>query len=244
MLASSINDLFVFVFIALFVVGPWIAKILKKLGSQPTSGSSSTRQKLEEMARRRLEELALQRRNPAQGGEPTNLTMAQRVQRARDKARYEQRARALREQPPGRPTPTSLEPATPTQRQRQEAPRRQEQQQRLARLRAKQLEQQARAQRQQQIDAAQRKTTTKHTTTQRSAFADAAQARMEIEHESGVVHRHVTNAPIQEQKHQTGGAGAIRLDIKSLRNAIVLKEVLDPPLALRNTTGAASPQGL
>ncbi len=243
-LALSFNDVLTFAFIALFIVGPWISKAMKKAGqsgSRPTSGRSTVRHTpsrdlpsatdLALRRQKRLQELAQRRRTaatgqqPPRGPEPSNLSMAQRLERQRAKAMYEQRARKLRQQQTQPQQPHTVI-QQPTQR-----PQQQIAQQRLARQHARQIKRQQQRQRAEAL---------RYMTQQRkAAAAKLAQpqqrpklSRIATKHDRGIVHRHVPDAPTTTVT--AAHRPRIRyLNARSLRNAIMLKEILDPPVALR-----------
>ncbi len=224
---------------AVVMVGSWVLKGIKHQNEKRNSQQMSIRRSAEmpqmqtravsseELAakrRRQLQELA-QRRRAAKSGvgpqptakkEPSNLTMGQRAERAKAQAQYRARAEALK------------------QKQAQEAA--------LAQRKAK--AQQAQAQRQQQARAQSQRS--RQIQQQRAKAAAAAQRRaalpskqrshkdakrIEAEHRQGVVHRHVPDSTANAYAEKTARAPGKRM--RSLREAVVFKEIIDPPLALR-----------
>jgi len=204
-LALGFNDLVFYAFLGLFVVGPWIAKVLKQAGQQPNAPKGRKRPAVSK--RPQGDPLAGQRRGPITPrptptgrAEPANLTMAQRVERARARAVYNQRSRQLQHPPPGARQTVSLplEAPPPTQQPR---PTRQEQPARQPSLRQ----------------------------------------QLETEHAQGVVHRHVPDA--HSPAREATPAKPLDISGQALRRAIVLKEILDRPVALRDSS-ANDPRGV
>lgn len=185
------------------------------------------------------------------GGEPTNLTMAERIARARAKAQYEQRAEGLRDR--GRSEsartarPAEESPAAATSRREQaelEARRRQQvaqrdaseararEQQRRAAQQAQQRQRQQAAQRQQQLAQQQAATLRRQRELQSMAVAED---HGPIDAGESVVHRHVPDAealPVPELI-QAESVSLSKMNRASWRRAIILKEVIDRPVALR-----------
>ena len=217
-----------------------------------TEGSRDAR--LQELASRRreqLRQLAQQR-----GEQPTNLTAAQRTERSRARTLYERRAEALRRaQSQGRPAaresrPPLAQPVDPAQARRAaqgraaaeapaEAPvlghaaetarrQREEQAQREQRLNAL-------AQREQQQDAARQ-----HRREQRDAQLGAG-AREVVERsarrddDSSGTRRIVTNADATVPTTDRGSGVRFKAALRgrSLRDAILLREIIGPPKSLR-----------
>jgi len=252
MLALNISDLVFYGFMAVFVVGPWIAKTLKQVGATnrpqqpppPSDTQAPTTQttrtpRAADLARRRREKLEALTRNrdlPSQASarslpqEPGNLTMTQRVQRARAKALYEQRIQQLKQ---GKTPTTPKPPAAPTHSAPSRIPSQPHQE-------IDQIRRQARAQKKRQLDAARRKATQTQTLAHRHSKKLSQTMRLEPVPpvpEENQVRRHVPDAPMPGA--QAGPRPRIikHLNTASLRQAIILKEVLDRPLALRPPAG-------
>jgi len=240
-LAFILSDVVFYGMIAVFVVGPWIAKTLKKISESQTPSSRSlgdrtfadstphkpNANELAAMRREKLQELARKRRStianpaaPASQTEPTNLTMAQRVERARAKAQYKKRAQALQQQRQASQQPQSAQTTAPQRAQQLKLARKQA----LAQQRAQAL------QRQQQPTAAKPPPSSKP----RLAESKPRFTSLQAEHDQDTVHRHVPDAPVPAKKKETHHLQ--RFGASSLRQAIVLKEILDRPIALRDST--------
>lgn len=217
-------------------------------GSQPS--------KVDELAARRraqLQELARQRRGESAGAqdpspmarEPGNLTINERDERGRAKAEYERRAAALRaqraaDQAPARP-PSAEE-------QRREGSQREAARTQVAQRQADQ-EQAEQEQRQQQqrraARAAQAKTRPtasgqlrdRHIQPQESHLhtVESPVAAYPEPRQLGKMARQVT-AKRKRKAPATGGGAALSAMLRgrALRQAFVLKEILDRPMALRN----------
>lgn len=231
----SVNDLAVYAFVAVFVAGPWIAKVLKKASqprqtppsmpkSPPQARTLPNTGPLAQTRRYRLEELATGRRRAATtqkppavaSSQPGNLTAAQRVQRARDKAMYEERARMLRQQQLGsaapptaaartpRPGKSAKKPPTPGVIKREPSRRH-------------------------------------HTATPRPQPRHLPHVILGETHFEPV-ERHIRDAPQPSFDRDQKTVGHRLLGAYSLRDAVVLKEILDRPLALRGgAVGVANP---
>ncbi|MCE9591417.1 MAG: hypothetical protein K8S99_12930 [Planctomycetes bacterium] len=199
--------------------------------SGTTSGGMSTEDIQEAAARRRAElerRAAVQRpapaARPAAGTEPGNMTLAERLERARARQKYEQRAQELRK---------TQQAAQPQQAPRG-APVNRQESDRLAAATSKrrrvEAAQRAVAENQRQKQA-QQAAVRKHDDDRRVAMdkpmgtADApaaAQAATAAQPVSGKV------VAVPGTRSRTGMVMG-----RSLREAMILKEILDPPLALR-----------
>ena len=90
--------------VVLFLSAGWLAKVFKAIADRRGSGGGGTSagggraSKLEQMAARRREQLErmAQRQDPR--SQPNNMTMAERVEREKAQQAYRQRAEALRRQ--------------------------------------------------------------------------------------------------------------------------------------------------
>lgn len=193
----------------------------------------------------------------AGGGEPTNLTMAERIARARAKAQYEQRAEGLRDRGRSEPAQTPRaegESQAAADRRREQAQleqrRRQQQAQRRQREAAEsRAEQQQRAQQAQQRQRQQAAQRQKQLAQQRAAAQRRQRAEsMRVAEEHGpidagesVVQRHVPDAepvPVPELI-EVEPVSLSKMNRASWRRAIILKEVLDRPVALRDSASLA-----
>lgn len=245
------------------VIGSWISNMKKKGEAQRKRDEGPASMELEEMAARRREQLRQASRGRAHlsqsggqtavnsgtsggGGEPGNLTMAERIARARAKAQYEQRARgSTPSRQPQPQVPNEAQQRALAQRQaelerRQQAAqaqaqarqRAQQQAQQRARLQAQQQRAQAQAHARAQAQARQRGTLM-HDHVEGPALTESTTRR--IVPATGTPKR----APIQPV---TRPAASRLLTIASLsredlRRAIVLNEVLGKPVALRDDAG-------
>jgi hypothetical protein len=248
-LAFILSDVVFYGMIAVFVVGPWIAKTIKKISQPQTPPPSRSpgnrtftdstpnkpnanelaamrREKLQELARKRRSTIANRSTTPSQT-EPTNLTMAQRVERARAKAQYQKRAQALQQQQQ-RQTLQQQQSSTPTTARQRAQQKKLARKQALAQQRAQGLQQQQHAAAQQQRSAAR-----VQPAAPRPAKPKPRLTPLQAQHDQGIVHRHVPNAPAPEQKKATNHLK--RFGASSLRQAVVLKEILDRPIALRDS---------
>jgi len=223
--------------VTVIFIGSWIANKIKgdqdpkaPTGSTgPVAGSESPEQ---DAARRRQE---LRRASgqgapasPGGGAEPQDLTLAERIERARAAAQYRQRAEALREktatsagrQPPSQqqrqaarppsqssrqPVPARPQPRPPAQRPKPPAPA-------PARGRAR------------PVARPQRAVVSREPDTKKLVHGTISDNR--------AVAAPVGSAPKGEKRRKPLGLEGALLG-RSLRTAIVLKEVLDRPLALR-----------
>ena len=253
-LALDIMNIIIFSLAGIIIVGGWVAKAIKNVsGSGGGGGSTSTgtRQRLDELAARRreqLQQLARQRRGQT-GSEPTNLSMAERIQRARAKGDYEKRAQRLRSQQAEPARTGEMEARVAAEREARASAQREAQvrQQRVEEHRRQELQRQAqlreqkrRAQlRQQQQQRRQRPTPTSHKTLRKLMPSELGKGAREVDteqhsltgsDESSRVHRHVPDAVMLVEHH---AARRIQFNARSLRQAIILKELLDPPVALR-----------
>ncbi len=237
------------------VIGSWIGNIKKQSQKQRRIDEGPAADELEAMAARRREELrrqAQQRSRLSGSDEPGNLTMAERIARARAKAQYEERARSISdrspEQAPNEAQRRALaEHQAELERRRQAARARQQ-----ARLRAQQ-QAQRQARQQAQLRAQQQQV--------RQRAQAHAQAVARARQRGVLIHEHApAPKPTESQTRRlvpekptpvqslrptrvTGKDSSQRLinsaDLtpRELRRAIVLNEVLGKPLALRQSAG-------
>ena len=254
-LALILSDIIFYGMIAVFVVVPWIVKTYKKItqnqtqtppsstlpGDRTFESSSSHKPNANELAamrREKLQELAHKRRaaisdrsTPSSQSEPSNLTMAQRVERARAKTQYKKRAQDLQQQRQASQQPQQAAQTT-TARQRAQQ-RKLARKQALAQKRAQALQRQHAAAQQQRSAAPQKPTPPKRLVKSKPQLTS-----FEAEHDQGIVHRHVPDAPTTVKKKSTPHLQ--RVGASSLRQAIVLKEILDRPIALRDSSAGIS----
>lgn len=242
------------------VVGSMVGNLKKKSNDQRKLDEGPNAAELEQMAARRREQLRQASQSRAQvsaegqagraSGEPGNLTMAERIARARAKAQYEQRAQGdgHPSQPQQSQVPNAAQRLALEQRQaelerQQQAARAQQQAQQQAR---QQAQQSAKQQAQQQ---------TRRQQAQAHARAQAqARQRGTLIHENVAVaeptesttRRIVKDRPVKgrtlqsTQPVQTGALGPINsgsMSLGELRRAIVLNEVLGKPIAMRESEG-------
>ncbi len=214
-------------------------------------------QRMQEMARKREQALAQMRSQAARTGstQPDNLTAAQRAARDRAREAYQRRAellarqreaqqQAASRQVPARP---QNQPASQPQRQAQQPTAQQQQQARA--LQRQQAQQQAVQQARAQQQAAARQAAAAAASRRVGSGSIAAPMAVEMLSEADVI----TEAPrtgsarreaeIAARRAGSAAAGAVRQSLtgKSIREAFVLKEVLDRPLAMRDP---ASQSGL
>lgn len=217
---------------------------------------------VEAIAKRRREQLLRQRGGSgAASGEPSNMTMAERIARARAKARYEQRSggQSSSGQQPHRPQADISTQREQADRQRQQATERQrreqaqalEQAQQQARAQAQRQRQlqaqrarQAQQQRQQQLAA--RKVASgsshlpSHQQPSRRDDADQQQQRRRKKRRKQRSSEQTDHALGQEigttDELKVVASARSKLGLtnrKSLRKAILLKEILDHPIGIR-----------
>jgi hypothetical protein len=230
-------------------------------------GADERRRKLEELAARRrqqLEDLARQRRAGAQTGAPTpsNLTAGEAQQRNTAREMYERRAEALRQlrqqqaqvqsggttfpstSAPSAP-PTSARPTPAPTASRSAPPTAPQQAQDLARQRAQQMAR-LRQKREQEL-AVQRQRARQ----EQERIARQQQARKpappprreEPVLEAQAVLEEITETPAGGVRPEAfaltgrGRRGVAGLNAAAMRQAIILKEILDPPVSMREPRG-------
>lgn len=240
------------------VVGSWIGNLKKQSNEQRKRDEGPNSLELEEMASRRREQLRQVSGSRAQtpggggasGGEPGNLTMAERIARARAKAQYEQRAQGAGQssQPPQVQAPNEAQRRALAQRQaelehRQQAAHAQQQSQQQAR---QQTQQRAQQQSQQQ---ARRQRAQAHARAQAKARQRGVLVHENVavpEPTESTTRRIVKDRPDRSRAKQpaltpqVGAVGPIlsgSMSRSELRRAIVLNEVLGKPIAMRESEG-------
>ena len=219
-------------------------------GRRPTleEVTQRKRQELQNLARQQRGDSVAGGRPPADGGaDPGNMTMAERIARARAKQQYEQRAaqagqgRAASASGSASPAPRSApsRSGTNAQQRRAEALR-----QKLEARRRQQ--QQALARRQQQIQQAKAQRPSRPAAPPRRPAPVSDGMGDRPDHEE--VHRRVANLeetpPLKigsaRRRSETAASGRgvglnfAKLSTADLRRAFILKEVLDRPVAERD----------
>jgi hypothetical protein len=250
---AALADYIVPAIVVASVVGSWIHNALKKYGDARKAEMGEGSPELQQMAAQRREQFREAARHrpeisarPGPGSSPdANLSMADRIARARAKAQQAQQTQQT--QRPLSPAEQLQDPRIQQAIAQRRAQLRQQQQQQQARQQAQQQVQQQ-AQRRAQQQAQQR-------TRQQQAQAHAraqAQARQHgvLLHEPAEPSRQPTRkasrrTPEQPkttrrsahesipEKTATGPAPIGKLSLDDLRKAIVLNEVLGKPVALR-----------
>lgn len=226
------------------LVGSWISKNLKEQAGardgstkspKPSGARTSLAERLAERGRQLREQAAQQGQQTSIENQPTNLTMAERIARAHAAAQYQNRAAKLqRKQPPPpggsiEPPPTSPRTAEPPS-SRTDSKRDIEQD--LARRRAPRSRRQA---------GPDRRRVQKSPSSAGSAPI-SVRDRPPLREDSPV--RSIPDpivpqgfpVPVVASGHgaAVGAVGEGLRSIHALRRAIVLKEILDRPLALRD----------
>lgn len=215
----------------------------------PRGEASAAPASLDDVAARRreqLRELARQRQQasstpptapqrpqhaPAGSADPTNLTMAERVTRARAKAQYEQRAQEMRSQQ----AEAARRQGEVAQRQRDDTRQRTERdtrRQREARERATRAEEEARRR------AAQRQPLAQPRREEQAAPAVTAAVQLAaMERTADAAYRMQPGGTAPRARG--AAAGALAFNATSLRQAFILKELLDPPLSMRDAAAGS-----
>lgn len=212
--------------------------------SVDTSQNLPTLEEIAEQRRKQLDNLSRGRSSSRRSATPEQSSREQ-VARERQsaKAEYDARAEALRKE---QAQEAKRRRAAEQQRRQADELRQREaqvKQERAARARQKQARQQARNQPAQPVQANRSLGVLKG-----SHINELGSGATEVDTghiEDGRVHRHVPDvAPIAVK--QIGHASEIREMVKghALRNAIILKEVLDPPLGMRGENHLVDPFSL
>ncbi|MFG0247499.1 MAG: hypothetical protein ACF8OB_01325 [Phycisphaeraceae bacterium JB051] len=233
-------------------IGNLLAKGINKTNqetgaSSPTStgdtSGQSRAERLEQLAAKRraeLQRLASQHQQQSTATPPTNITMQQAGERQQAKTLYERRAEALRQmqQKQGRQAPPSRPEPQP---QRQEPTRRPVEQQRPqpTRQRTEQREISRVRQREEQLLKQREADLKRREERLRQKAASLGSGVKQVSHEKHgdleIIHRHVDDVQVDQAKPRGASVimGDMKLDRKALRKAIILKEILDPPVAMR-----------
>jgi hypothetical protein len=253
-------------------IGKWIGNAKKQQQDQRRRDEGGGALDIDQIAARRREQLRQASRQRSQantsagglsrgisggasggvsggGGSPGNMTMAERIARARAKAQYEQRSQGTAQQA------RASAPQVPNEGQRRALAQRQAELDRRRQLLADQNQQQARQQTQQRTGQQANQQAQQLARRQRAQAHQRAQAQARqrggLVHEavatpepgSSVPRRLVPHKP-QKDAHAVSQGGATiqsggvsfrgQLTRNELRRAIVLKEILDKPIALRD----------
>jgi hypothetical protein len=243
--AAGIEEIIVVSIGLIIFVGNVISKRIRADATQPgdkanadTQAKSQRAARLEQLAAKRraeLQQLAAQRQQGQRSAPPTqpsNMDVQQSAQRQDAKTLYERRAAALRQMqqqqkqrqapaPAPKPAPVpERHPAHTSHAAKHELSQVREREEKLQQQRAaasKQHEAQRRQHAQQLGSGVTQVSHTKHG---------------DIE----MVHRHIDDINPQAapmRTHHIAALGGMTLNRESLRHALIMKEILDPPLALR-----------
>ena len=263
-LAVDLLDVAVYGIGAIFVVGSWIVNILQKQAkarkaqerrlSMRSGASTETQLDADDIdsiaAKRRAQLREMARQRMQQGGkisaststEPGNMTMAERVARARAKARYEERAKALaqsRESSGRRDTQADTDSRKQYQaelQRRKASAKAREQAQRQADIQQEREEamQRAQSERKRQQRLAQQAAAARRDREEALQRArEERGSRRSHKNPAGHVHQLFADAPMTTTRKRRSHALRRTLSGKSLKAAIMVKEVLDAPVALR-----------
>jgi len=262
-MGSSIG---VIVFLAL-VIGPWILKGIAAASNDRAEEEKSRKRRsqregtdYDELARRRraeLQQLAAQRdqqRNAPSGHivmdqpDPASLTMAQRIELARQRAGQKQHgghvdphAQAF-ESMEAQHAQTQREQQIRQQRANQQKQAQQQQAQRKAKAQQRAQVEQARRQQQQQKQAQQIAAAKSHRKKRAASGTSAKQTQEAVQKPSSAAKRSRVRSATQGSSSSTSNLFAPidlkKLDARSLRQAFVMKELIDKPLALRTDQDA------
>lgn len=277
----------------LVIFGPIVANVIRSInqaqkrqqGSPPPDADvppPSRRSRLDDMAARRRAELGGGRPSGAGGGDPANMTMAERIARARAQAQYQQRSDEMTRGGPSRPGADEVEIEIvevddPFASEIEAERRRREQDAELARRRAQERQRAEAAERRRREQAeADRQARLRRQQAERSRQTEPSrressprrprqtQAQRSSPRRSSALTRRSSAAGIGDldadaitrgevgtgqsakRMHGEGGqsSGApggaavfgVRLTRRTMRHAVVLREILDPPVALRQSS--------
>lgn len=211
--------------------------IQRDIGADTSNSNLPTLEQIAEQRRRQLDSLSRKRMGTARQSPDQSAKDAMAAERAAAKKEYEARAEAMRRE---KAEAAAQSRAQERRRQQAEELRRQQEQQqreRAARAQRKRQQQQAKPQRSlQSLGSGQ------HDSIVSGNLGHGATDVEDTHTGFGTVHRHVKDAPALPAV-QIGHASEIRALVKghALRNAILLKEVLDRPLALRDDNEHSDP---
>lgn len=251
---AGLADWLPVIIIIVTVIASWVSTAMKEGGKkqrqrqrprptvdpnalQDETPTMGRRLSVDEMAARRreqLQELARRRQRAMGQGQPTNLTAGQVEERTRAKATYEARAQELRR---------AAEAQARRQQELEQARIRREREAQ-ARSQRERVRGQREAQRRAQLQAQQRAQAAQR---QQAQAAAARRSRLGAgvvqgvahpteDHDIGesVVHRQVSDAEMPVEVTTVPLLFGKPLNRLSLREAFVLKELLDKPVALRD----------
>ncbi|MEM9252452.1 MAG: hypothetical protein AAGB29_08895 [Planctomycetota bacterium] len=276
------------IIVVLVFLGPVIASIIRSIAKAQQDSSDEGGPEpspREDLAARRRAELSGRGASARTGGDPSNMTMAERIARARAKAQYEQRSSDLTRGVGRTPVDEvevelvetddrsdAFEQAEQRRREqaaamerRREAERRQaemaeqrrrQQQAEVARREARERRQaeQARAQQQSQQSPSRQQGRQASQPRQGQQFQRPSRRRRPsaIENDGSATDA-IRQGEVGTGKTAPGMAGTstgsggkasvfgVRLTRRTMRHAIVLREILDPPVSLRESgTGVAT----
>ena len=253
-LAISGTDIVFWVIVVGSIVGSLISKHMKERKEQAgdgpsTVGGTSRQERLQELAARRREQL--RQLSEQQGTQPTNLTSSQHADRRQARSVYDRRAEALRraQAQKAQGGPAMALPVDQTRARAQaQAQARAQAEKRAAEAQvaahAEETERRQRAEqlkRQQRLDAiAQRERAGQAARQDARSKRDAdlgagARGKTRSRTDSGAVARRVTDADSSAYDTDRRVESRFKAALKgsSLRDAIIFKEILDQPRAMR-----------
>lgn len=227
-------------------IGNMLAKGLKKTNETGKPAADGSNQNKSQRAKR-LEELAAKRRDELQNiasqqgqrpptQRPDNLTIQQASERDHAKTLYERRAEALRQMQlkKQRQAPPSQSQTQAPRPHPQSFPSAAQRKHDLSKVRER--EQEVRHQR--QLAESQREAQRRQKAQKLGSGVTTVSHQIHGDIQS--VHRHIDDVvaykPIP-QPRSIPALGGMKIDRQSLKQAIILKEILDPPLALRKPAG-------
>lgn len=247
--------LVVFAIGIVIVVGGWVANQLKQIREGSAKNQRAAKHSDRSASQQRapqLQELEYQHRDEIQApptavtdqDQPANLTMAERIQRALAKAAYQQRAATLRQQQQSLPEADLLPTSGKTSQARNQADRethrrqtleiQQEHQRREILPREQQSQTQVRPLQKRPRPIAQlpRRDLPTSVVTDRLSHFDLTQHPVsEKSAEQTLSSQGPEVVAVAKPLHQ---AAQLYLNSHSMRRAIILKEIFDPPVALRD----------
>ena len=226
--------------------------------SGETSGQSRA-ERLEQLAAKRRAELQrLASQHQSSGAPPTNITPQQAGERQQAKTLYERRAEALRQMQqqqgrsgqPSSPQTSTYTQAPPTRSQSvtpKDSVSSQEHPQTIAASnRKREVELSKVREREEQMLRQREAQLKKREEHLRQKAAQLGRGASQVSHEQHgdlqMIHRHVDDVlPVPSKPRGTSVImGNMKLDRNALRKAIILKEILDPPVALRQAESGLS----
>ena len=247
-LAVTFTDVLFWVIVIGSIVGSLISKHFKERKERAGDGAStiggkSRQERLQELAARRREQL--RQLSEQRGTQPTNLTSSQRADRTQARSVYDRRAEALRraQAQKAQSGPAMAVPVDQAQAQASaqatkraaEAEVAAHSEETARRRRAEQLKRQQRldaiSQRERAEQAARQEARSKRDADLGAGARGTARSRTD----SGAVSRRVTDADSSAYSTERGAESRFKAALKgsSLRDAILFKEILDQPRAMR-----------